>query len=394
MLPADSYPLALTTWDQAEYSAIDRVVQSGVFTMGSEVSAFERRFADYIGTRHALMVNSGSSANLLLLAALRYHSRWGWGDDGGEVIVPAVSWGTTYYPVTQHGLDLVFVDVDPTDWNIDVAAVAEAITPRTRGVFAVSLLGAGADFAALRALCDEHDIFLIEDNCESLGAVVDDRLTGGHGLAGTHSGFFSHHICTMEGGLITTDDDELRDLCFSMRAHGWLRGLAAENHVHPLTGDSFLDSFTFALPGYNLRPLEMSGALGQSQLDKLPTMLEMRRENAARFVELLGRYPQLERQHPRGDSSWFGFGILTEAPEVRARLVAELGQRKIECRPVVAGNFTRNPVMRHLPHWISGSLTTADRLHDAGLFVGNHHVSMESQLDLLDGALGAVFGSG
>lgn len=388
-LPKDSYPLAVSTWDSAENDALGRVIASGMFTMGDEVSAFEDDFADYIGTRHAVMVNSGSSANLLLLSALKYHSRWGWGRGAGEVIVPAVSWGTTFYPVSQSGLDLCFVDVDAKDWNIDVGAVEEAITERTRGVFAVNLLGAAADFASLRALCSERGLFLIEDNCESLGASLGNSRTGAQCLAGTHSGFYSHHICTMEGGVITTDDDELRDLLFSMRAHGWLRGLSKDNYVHPLTGDPFSDSFTFALPGYNFRPLEMSGAVGRTQLRKLPELISGRQANGERFRELLSEFPQFDIQDPRGESSWFGFGMLPRDgdSDLRASLIREFNARDIDCRPIVAGNFVRNPVMRHLQHRVSGTLRIADRIHDSGLFVGNHHVSMERQFDLLRGAL-------
>lgn len=385
----DGYRLAQSTWDHREREAMQRVIQSGRFTMGTEVAAFESAFAEFIGTRYSVMVNSGSSANLLLLTALKYHSTWRFPDGDGEVIVPAVSWGTTYYPVTQAGLRLRFVDVSGEDWNIDVDQVKAAINTKTVGVFAVSLLGAPAALVRLRELCTEAGIFLIEDNCESLGADIGGRQTGGFGLAGTHSGFFSHHICTMEGGLITTDDIELRDLMFSMRAHGWLRGLGPDNHVHPLTGDPFLDSFTFALPGYNLRPLELSGALGTEQLAKLPGMLDQRRRNARLFLDIIDGVSWLRPQRPIGNSSWFGFGMVLEpnAPVERAELTARLISRGIECRPIVAGNFTRNPVMQHLAHVAVPRLPVADELHDRGLFVGNHHVPMEREFALLSEAL-------
>src|SRR5579875_2815582 len=168
-MTATGFQLASSSWDQHEYQAMQRVIDSGHFTMGPEVAAFESAFADYIGTKHAVMVNSGSSANLVLMAALRFHSRLGY-TAGAEVIVPAVSWGTTYYPVTQHGLTLRFVDVSADDWNIEVGQVQAAITERTAGVLAVNLLGAPAAIGQLRTLCDQHEIWLIEDNCESLGA--------------------------------------------------------------------------------------------------------------------------------------------------------------------------------------------------------------------------------
>lgn len=381
-----SYPLADSSWDDAELDAMQRVIDSRRFTMGAEVAGFERVFADYVGTRHAVMVNSGSSANLILLAALRFHSKWGWGaDDPGEVIVPAVSWGTTYYPVSQTGLKLRFVDVAAGDWNVDVVHVAEAIGPQTRGIFAVNLLGAPAALPRLRELADAHDIFLIEDNCESLGAEIDGQLTGSFGVAGTHSAFFSHHISTMEGGLITTDDEELRELMISLRAHGWLRGLPPENHVHALTGDPFLDSFTFVLPGYNVRPLELSGAIGQEQMKKLPAMVEQRRRNAERFLSVIAEVSWLRPQQPVGASSWFGFGFVVAAgaPHSRNELAALLAEASIECRPIVAGNFTRNPVLAHLPHAPVPPLPVADQLHEHGLFVGNHHFGLDDQLEYL-----------
>jgi CDP-4-dehydro-6-deoxyglucose reductase, E1 len=381
---SDAYQLASSTWDEHELDAIHRVLDSGRFTMGPEVEKFEREFAAYIGTRHAIMVNSGSSANLVLLAALRYHSRWAF-PDGGELIVPAVSWGTTYYPATQHGLTLRFVDVSADDWNMDIKLVRDAIGDTTVGVFAVNLLGAPAPLLDLRELCDAAGIFLIEDNCESLGAELGGRRTGGVGLAGTHSSFFSHHICTMEGGLVTTDDDELRDLMVSLRAHGWLRGLGADNHVHPLTGDAFLDSFTFALPGYNLRPTEIAGATGQTQIMKLPAMIAQRRRNAATFLDMVAEIPWLRPQQPTGESSWFGFGMVLgpDAPVTRRELSARLTAARIECRPIVGGNFTRNPVMEHLAHAPVGALPVADTLHEQGLFVGNHHFPLADKLELL-----------
>lgn len=385
-----TYPLAMSSWDEDEYRALDRVIASGNFTMGPEVRAFEEEFARWHGARYALMVNSGSSANLVLMAGLRHHARWS--DRVGEVIVPAVSWGTTFYPVVQAGWRLRFVDVDPGDWNLDVSAVSEAIGPETVGIFGVNLLGASQDFVALRALAEENDLFYVEDNCESLGSERDGIKAGVGAMAGTHSGFFSHHISTMEGGVVVTDDRHLYELMYSLRAHGWVRGLPPDNTVHPLSGDPFEDSFKFVLPGYNLRPLEMSGALGCAQMRKLPAMLSARRRNAAKFLEAVEEFPWLRAQSPVGESSWFGFGIVLDpdGPITREKLTARFRQQGIECRPVVAGNFTRNPVMKHLDHAPLGELSVADELHDHGLFFGNHHFNLDAQLESLNEELRRV----
>lgn len=380
------YPLATTTWDDAEYAAMQEVIASGRFTMGPRVRAFEEQFAAFTGSRHAVMVNSGSSANLLGVAAAAYspHVRLTRGD---EIIVPAVSWATTYYPISQLGFVPVLVDVDVDTLNIDPARVRSAITPRTRAIFAVNLLGNPADYAELLAICAEHDLLLFEDNCESLGATIDGKQAGTFGLFGTYSSFFSHHISTMEGGVVVTDDERLYQHMLSMRAHGWTRELPVDNHVHPKTGDAFDDLFRFVLPGYNLRPLELSGALGIEQVRKLPGLVAGRQQNAETFLSLFADVEdvRVQRVAPNAASSWFGFSLVLEGTLSgrRADLVNALSTRGIESRPIVAGNFARNPVMRHLDGRVDGELVAADKIHVDGLFVGNHHYPVPEQLEEL-----------
>jgi CDP-6-deoxy-D-xylo-4-hexulose-3-dehydrase len=265
MTATPAFPLATSTWDQAEYDALQNVIASGRFTMGPLVRRFEEQFAEAFGSKHAVMVNSGSSANLVAIAAAALDDRNRL-EPGDEIIVPAVSWATTYYPIHQYGLTLRFVDIDPHTLNLDLDQVEAAIGPRTRGVFAVNLLGNPVDYARLAAICDAHDLLLWEDNCESLGATFEGKAAGTFGQMGTFSAFFSHHISTMEGGIVLTDDEKLSQMLTSLRAHGWTRELPVENHVHPKSGDEFDDLFRFVLPGYNVRPLEMSGALGIEQL--------------------------------------------------------------------------------------------------------------------------------
>ncbi|HRO16227.1 MAG TPA: aminotransferase class V-fold PLP-dependent enzyme, partial [Paracoccus sp. (in: a-proteobacteria)] len=243
------YPLASNTWDDAEHAALAQVIRSGRFTMGPQVRAFEDAFAAHFGARFAVMASSGSAANLLALAAAFWHPDLGW-RAGDEIIVPAVSWSTTYFPVTQLGLRLRFVDVDPATLNIDPDLVEQAITPRTRAVFAVNLLGNPVQADRLRAICARHGIVLAEDNCESMGARLNGEQAGTFGLFGTFSSFFSHHICTMEGGMVLTGDRKLYDTMLSLRAHGWTRDLPADTHL-PVDPDPFLRQFRFVLPGYN-----------------------------------------------------------------------------------------------------------------------------------------------
>lgn len=383
------FPLATSTWDAAEYAAMAKVIASGMFTMGPLVAEFERAFAEYQGSDYAVMVNSGSSANLLMVAALFYTSNERHKlKAGDEVLVPAVSWATTYYPLAQYGLKQKFVDIDTATLNYDLEALAAAITDKTRAIMVVNLLGNPNDFAAIKQLIGDRDIVLIEDNCESLGAEFGGRKAGAYGLMGSFSSFFSHHIATMEGGLITTDDEELYHILLSLRAHGWTRNLPKHNRVTGTKSDDpFEESFKFVLPGYNVRPLEMSGALGIEQVKKLPMIIAERRKNGALLQQVMGDHPELMIQKEIGASSWFGFSLVIRkgASLTRKQLVARLNQHGFECRPIVAGNFARNPVMQHMPHEIVGDLPNADYIDANGLFIGNHHYPIDEALDALKG---------
>lgn len=379
------YPLASTTWDEAEYAAMQRVIQSGMFSMGKEVATFEKQFAEWVGSRFAVMVNSGSSANLAMIAALMFRKQ-GALQAGDEVIVPAVSWSTTYYPLQQYGLKVKFVDIDPRTLNIDVEQLAAAIGPQTRAILTVNLLGNPNDFNWISQVIAGRDILLLEDNCESMGATLAGKQAGTFGLMGTYSSFFSHHISTMEGGLVVTDDEELYHILLSIRAHGWTRNLPKFNHVCGEKSDNpFEESFRFVLPGYNLRPLELSGAIGQEQLKKLDSMITSRRENAAYFQAVFQHHPWLDIQQEIGQSSWFGFALIVkpDAPITRDTLVTKLAAANVDVRPIVAGNFAKNEVMKWFDYTIHGKLKNADYIDKNGLFVGNHHYDLKAKINYL-----------
>lgn len=381
------FPLATSSWDDAERAALQRVIDSDRFSMGAEVAAFEAEFARFTGSRFAVMVNSGSSANLAMVAALRHTAN----PDlrlmpGDEVIVPAVSWSTTFFPLHQYGLHLKFVDIDRDTLNYDLAALASAVTDRTRAIMAVNLLGNPNDFDAIRALTRDRRIVLIEDNCESMGATLDGRQTGTFGVMGTFSTFFSHHISTMEGGLVVTDDEELYHILLALRAHGWTRNLPKFNR---LTGeksdDPFQESFRFVLPGYNLRPLEMSGALGRAQLAKLPGLVAGRRRNGALWQRAMADHPLFRIQAETGASSWFGFSLVLrpETGLTRRSVLDRLDALGFETRPIVSGDFTRNPVLRLMDHSLHGTMTHAAEIDLNGFFIGNHHYDISEAIGIL-----------
>lgn len=377
-----NYPLATPSWDEAEYAAMQRVIQSGMFTMGEQVKACEKDFASYLGSKYGVMVSSGSTANLIMVAALFYRKNNPL-KRGDEVIVPAVSWSTTYYPLHQYGLKLKFVDIDQETLNFDLKALEAAITPKTRLIMAVNLLGNPNEFNIVKKAIAGRDITLIEDNCESLGATFEGKQAGTFGAMGTFSSFFSHHISTMEGGLVCTDDEELYHILLCLRAHGWTRNLPKHNHVTGTkSDDAFEESFKFVLPGYNVRPLELSGAIGVEQLKKLPTFVTERRKNAERFMELFGNHPKLMVQKEIGASSWFGFSLVIKPVSgvTRKDLVTRLNAAGVECRPIVAGNFAKNEVLKWMDHEIHGQLPHADWIDQHGLFLGNHHFDVGAGL--------------
>ena len=386
-MSSSKFPLATSSWGDEEYAAMQAVIASGMFTMGEKVAAFERDFAAYTGSRFCVMVNSGSSANLLMTAALCYTKN----DKlrlqrGDEIIVPAVSWPTTYYPLHQYGLKLKFVDIDLETLNYDLAALRSAIGPKTRAIMAVNLLGNPNDFAAIAELTAGRDIVLVEDNCESMGATLNGRQTGTFGVMGTYSAFFSHHISTMEGGMVVTDDEELYHVMLSLRAHGWTRNLPKVNHVcGSKSDDAFEESFRFVLPGYNLRPLELSGALGIEQVKRLPGLIAARRDNGRALQAAMADHPRLMIQREVGESSWFGFSLMIRPGVNRDRreLVAALQAAGFECRPIVAGNFAKNTVVQYFDHEVHGELKNAEYLDRAGLFVGNHHFPIPEAIEAL-----------
>lgn len=365
------YKLASDFWDEREYKAIDRVLKSGIFTMGQEVEELEEKFAKIFGTKYCIMSNSGSSANLLAVAALIFSEKLSRGD---EVIVPAVSWSTTYHPLQQYGLKLRFVDIDIETLNYNVSDLEKAITSKTKMIMVVNLLGNNNDFEKIEQICSNNKIFFMEDNCESMGSKFNNKFSGTFGILGTFSSFYSHHIATMEGGYTVTDNEDLYYFMKSLRAHGWTRGIKDDWSFYKKESDDFYEKFNFILPGYNLRPLEIEAALAKVQLDKLQTIVSNRISNAKIFQKNAIKYNDIIFQKEIGESSWFGFSIVLKGKleGKRRNLVKWLASENIETRPIVAGNFTKNKCIEYYDYSIYSKLINADYIHENGLFIGNN----------------------
>src|SRR5467141_497963 len=282
-------PLNIPTYNSEEVEEALESLLSTWVTMGAKVRKFEEAYAEYNGSKHAVMVNSGSSANLLALSVLTNPILKDPVSKGSEIITPAVTWATTVYPISDVGCTPVLVDVDPKTFNIIPDEIEKAITDKTRAIMTVHLLGGPCQIERIKKIADIHDLYLIEDSCETTGGEVHGKKTGSFGDLGTFSFFLSHHISTIEGGIVVTDDDQLYEYLKAMRAFGWVRDLK-EKENYSSANKGIDPRFLFITHGYNLRPTEIQGAFGIHQIRKLDSFINQRRENAAYWTKKLSDY--------------------------------------------------------------------------------------------------------
>ncbi len=379
------HPLSVDTWDKKEFSAIIDVLKSKFVTQGKNVKKFEKKYSHYIGTNYSVMVNSGSSANLLMIAALFYtKDKKKKLKRGDEVIVPAIGWSTTYSPLQQYGLKLKFVDVDLETLNFDIHQLTQAINKKTRLILAVNVCGNSNEFNKILKLIKSKKIILIEDNCESLGSEYKNKKTGTFGLMSSSSFYYSHHISTVEGGMISTDNKELYQIILSLRSHGWIRDLPNKNLIENKSKSDFDNSFNFLLPGYNLRSTEINAAAGIEQLKKLPNLIKKRRKNAKIYQNIFKNSKFiLQKEIGKSSSFWLTFVIKKELKIQRNNLIKKLKNIGVECRPIVSGNFIKNKVCKYFNFKIHGKLKNADYISKNGFAIGNNHHDLSDNLKKL-----------
>ena len=369
-------PLAVPPfgWEEV-WEGIECLLSANV-TMGNKVREFESLFAQYLGARHAIMVNSGSSANLLALSILANPATENRIQPGDEIITPAVTWATTVFPIINCGALPVLVDVDPETFNLDVGKIEEAVTEKTRAIMVVHLLGNPCDMKKVLDIARAHNLVVIEDACEAHGAEFDGRKVGSLGDLATFSFYFSHHISTIEGGMIVTNEEGYAEQARSMRSFGWTRDLKDAQQVAAEHSD--IDPrFLFINPGYNLRPTEIQGAFGIHQIKKLDGYIETRRDNARFWTENLKEYSDYlwaHEERPGTRHVWFGYPLTVSpgAPFTRKQIVDFLEEKGVETRPIMAGNFADQPVMRHLPYRKVGDLPHSTLVMRNAFLFGNH----------------------
>ena len=374
--PGHSIPLAVPSFGGEEIEAAIDTLLKGWVTMGPQVHAFERSWAKSVGVSHAIAVNSGSSALLVMLSAL---VQGGYIRKGTEVAVPAVGWSTSLFSILNAGLNAVLVDVDPDTLSLKGRF--------EQPVLAIHMLGAPADVDAP---------LLMEDACGAHGATLRGQTVGSIGICGAFSFFFSHHLSTGEGGMITTNDPNLADLCRGIRAHGWSRD-RSDHHALAAQHPSIDPRFLFVQSGYNLRMTEVSGAFGVHQVPRLAEFVERRRRNHSHWCRLVADLDLPLRVFPEQEGAkhaGFAFPMLLDesAPIGRAELCAALEAKQIQTRPISGSNLARQPVFEQLEGVrIDGALTVADAIHERGFFVGQSHAFDARQGEYLAQSLREVF---
>ena len=355
--------------------ALDSLLTTKV-TMGEKVRRFEKLFSRYLRIRYASMVNSGSSANLAALTALTnpwFQKRI---KKNSEVITPAVTWVTTVYPLTNLNLKPKFVDINLETFCIETDDLEKAVSPNTSLLLPVHLLGNVCDMQRITEIASKRDLLVMEDCCEAHGAEFKNKKVGTLGDIGTYSFFLSHHITTIEGGMIVTNNESLHELSKAIRAFGWIRDLKLKNkfrkkyaHIDP--------RYLFVNLGYNLRPTEIQGAFGIHQITKLEKFIEIRRENARYWTKKLSQYQDyfiLPKENPKTRSVYFCYPltIRKDAPFNRESLVKHLEKMKIETRPIMSGNLLEQPTIQFIPHLKHGSLPNSKLAMRNSFFFGNH----------------------
>ena len=391
-------PLASTGLRESDIEIVNQVLRSGKLTMGSEVKRFEKFMCEYLKVEHFVMVNSGSSANLLILEALlrptkskpRLHP-------GDGILVPAIAWPTTIWPVIQLGLIPIFVDVNSKTLAIDLIKAQELINESRipiAGILPIHPLGYAIPPSSLELFTKKNEILLINDVCESLGSWNEGVHAGTSGVAGSFSFYFSHHITTMEGGGIATNDSDLADDLRSMRSHGWSRDrYDVKEWTNQISNND--SKFLFVSTGYNVRPLEIQAAIGSAQIKNISNFIDQRRKIAKRVnlalsgtqLTVIGAESFLTPEEEKSNS-WMLIPIYVSGEKAieRKKLIIEmLEKNEIETRPVLTGNFLAQPAIQRITRYAieSSNFKVAQDITDKAFLVGAHHDLSEDQIDFL-----------
>jgi CDP-4-dehydro-6-deoxyglucose reductase, E1 len=372
-------------------------------TAGPFARRFEESLRTYFGAQSALFVNSGSSANLLMIATLCSPQIKRRLQPGDEVITPAVTFPTTLTPIVQHGLVPVFVDCQPGEYDIDTSQLEAAIGPRTRCIFIPHTVGIPCDMDAIMAIAERHGLWVLEDGCDALGATWDDRLVGTFGAMSSISFYPAHHLTTGEGGMVVVNENGVRRTCLSIR--DWGRDCWCEPGVNNSCGRRFEwtlgqlpygydHKYIYSNLGYNLKASEMQAAIGCAQFKKLPRFIEARRRNANFYMsrlEALQEHLILPRWPAKANPSWFGFPITLRPHIDRRAFIQWLEEVNIETRLVFGGNILKQPGFLDVPRRVQGTLSGTETIMNQTFFIGVYPGLTEEMMEFTAARIEAFF---
>ena len=372
------------TFGHEEINAAIDVLLSRNVTMGKNVISFENSFSEKFKYKKSVSCNSGSSANLLAVAALSNLNMKNYLKPGDEVIVSALSWSTTVWPLIQLGLVPVIVDINLNTLNIDEKIIQDALSKKTKAIMPVHVYGNPCNMDELLRIAKKNKILIIEDCCEAMGAKYRGRTVGNFGEIGTFSFYFSHHITTLEGGMCVTNSIDLSERMKILRAHGWLRDIDyPEKYKNTILGID--KKFAFVDVGYNFRITELQGAIGLKQLTKLDNFIKKRRQVFLNWESIFKNYSSFfltQKEQENGESSHFGFAItLKDGCRFEVSDIRDFFKSKgIETRPIICGNIALQPAMQDYPHRVYGKLKNATYVMKNSFSIGCHQdISPEAQ---------------
>ena len=380
------YPLSFPTYGSEEVLEALDAMCSFRTSLSDKTPRFERLFAQYQGCVDAVMVNSGSSADLLL-ALLLTNPLAPLAETGDEVIVPVVTWPTQIWSIMMVGLKVKLVDVDPDTLNVDLDDLEAAVSDRTRAIFLVHLMGNPCHMDRISDVARRHDLHIIEDCCEAMGATWRDTKVGNFGLGAAFSFYFSHHITTMEGGMVTAHDTNIAEQLRILRAHGWVRNVNPKRYELEKYPD-IDERYAFVNWGLNVRPTELQAGFGLHQLERATQFASTRARLAGRLAEFLTHrtsFISMPRVEPQASPSWLAIPLMVhpDAPFSRKDITCYLENEGVETRPIVAGNLARQPVAARFPEFRRRTFAGADEVHRRGFYVGLSPVQAESMMDRL-----------
>ena len=364
------------TFNADEIIAFTNQMLTTKVTMGEKVTEFEKKYCNKYSYSHGVSNNSGSSANLLMLSVLTSQLTRDNLNKGDEIILPALTWSTTVWPVIQMGLVPVYVDCDLNTFNMDSNKIEDAISDKTRAIFSVPIYGNPCEMDDIISICKKYNLMLIEDCCESMGAKYRNKYVGSFGRVASFSFYYSHHITTLEGGICVTDDHDLSEMMRIVRAHGWVRQVENKEKWTNLYED-FDPKFLFVNDGYNLRITEPQAAMGLLQIDKIDDFIKARQGNAKKYftdLESLSDFFTFQVTTKNSENTHFGFPMILKNDKFfnRNEICSFLNKNGIETRLIIAGNLARQPANKLFEHRISGVLNNSDHIMDNGFSVGVH----------------------